>query len=86
MWGWLSKSLEENKVLIGIQGKNWDGKEDETISEGETCRSRPGIKGAFSRGARDLRGRLVQTETEEQQEKAEVKTGVGKGKPALFTV
>ena len=83
MWGWLSKSLEENKVLIGIQEKNWDGKgEDETISEGETCRSRPGIKGAFSWGARDLRGRLVQTETEEQQ----VKAGVGKGKPALFTV
>lgn len=42
--------------------------------------------GTFQRGRRGLTWSVVQRETEKKQEKLQVETTVGKGKPALFTV
>lgn len=43
-------------------------------------------KGNILMRSQDFTWRAVQRETEEQQEKAQVKTGVGRVQPALFTL
>lgn len=88
MWGWLSRSLEENRVLIGIQGKSWEWERRRWHRfRAWDLPVKAKWKGDIFMGSQGPHMKSSAKENwGEAREKVEVKTGVEKGEPGLLTL